>query len=195
MKQSIHTSACFLLTCLICMFAGQSVRAQSGYGASLLKSYQNQASTRKYTLRAVQNQVANRSVSASGVYGVNRQNYSNIFSSPSQRSKPFASLQRGPTVSPYLSLSSSLNGVSDYYNVVRPQQAQQEQQRANQRQQRQMYANERRLNQIAAQGPYDLQGDENLAPTGHSTTYLYNGNFGTTGNYFPPMVGLDKQAL
>ncbi len=190
MKQYFRSFVYILLACLISTVAGQRVRAQSGYGASLLKTYQNQNSTRQYSVRAVQNQVTNRSVSASGVLGVNRQSYSNLFSTSSQRSKPFASLQRGPTVSPYLSLSGSLNGVSDYYNIVRPQQ---EQARASQQQQRQMYANRHRLNQAAAQGPYDLQGDENLAPTGHTTTYMYHGNFGTTGNYYPPVIGLDKQ--
>ena len=193
MKQYIKTSTCLLLAILVCSVAVQGVRAQSGYGSSLLRSYQNQSSTKRYSVRGVQNQVANRSVSGSGVLGVNRQSYTNLFSNSNQRrSKPFNSLQRGPTVSPYLALSGSLNGVSDYYNIVKPQR---EQERATQQQQRQMYANQHRLNQIAAQGPYDLQGDENMAPTGHSTTFLYNGNFGTTGNYFPPMVGLEKQGL
>lgn len=190
MKRYIRSFVCISLACLICTIAGQRVRAQSGYGTSLLNSFQRQNSARQYSVRSVQNQVASQSVSSSGVLGVNRQSYSNLFSAPSQRSKPFASLQRGPTVSPYLSLSGSLDGVTDYYNIVRPQQ---DQRRANEQQQRQLYANQRRLSQIAAQGPYDLQGDESLAPTGHSTTFLYQGNFGTTGNYFSPVIGLDKQ--
>jgi hypothetical protein len=190
MKRYIKTLVCSLLTLVTCIASGQLVRAQSSYGASLLKSYQNQNSARRYSVRSVQNQLAGQSVSSSGVLGVNRQSYSNLFSSSSPRSKPFSSLQRGPTVSSYLSLSSSFNGVSDYYNIVRPQR---EQERANQQQQRQMYANQHRLNQIAASGPYELQGDENLAPTGHTTTYMYLGNFGTTGNYYPPVMGLDKQ--
>ena len=92
-------------------------------------------------------------------------------------------------VSPYLALSGSLNTVSDYYNIVRPQR---EQARVNQAQQRQSLANQHRLNQIASRGPYSLQGDDSLAPTGHSATYMFFGNFQSTANFFPPTQGLNK---
>lgn len=189
MKQHFTYFGLVLLACLISIGLEQGAQAQSGYGSSYLESIRNQNSARRYSVRAVQGQVANRSVSASGVLGVNRQTYSSLFPTPSQRSKPFSGLQRGPAVSPYLSLSGSLNGVSDYYNVVRPQQ---ERERQNLQQQRQLNVNRHRLNQIAAQGPYSLQGDPNLAATGHTTTYMYMGNFQTTGNYFPPLTGTEK---
>jgi hypothetical protein len=107
-----------------------------------------------------------------------------------QRSKPFKDLNRGPAVSPYLALSGSLNGVSDYYNIVRPQQRQS---RTNSRMQRQTMANSRRLNQMAAASPYNTQGDPFLAPTGHSSTYMNLNSFQSTGNYFAPPQGLQKR--
>jgi hypothetical protein len=93
-------------------------------------------------------------------------------------------------VSPYLALSGSLNGVSDYYNIIRPQQRQA---RANSQMQRQTMANSRRINQMSASGPYSLQGDPYLAPTGHSATYMNLRSFQNTGNYFSPPQGLNKR--
>jgi hypothetical protein len=89
-------------------------------------------------------------------------------------------------------LNGSLNPVSDYYNIVRPQR---EQERANLQQQRQLNAHRERVDQYAAVVPYDLQGDEDAAPTGHSTTYMFFNNFQETGNYFPGVQGLQKQNI
>jgi hypothetical protein len=120
---------------------------------------------------------------------VNRRSYGGA-SSPQRQQKPFSSIDRGPAVSPYLALSGSLNSVSDYYNIIRPQR---EQARVNQRQQRQTRSNQYQINQFASQSPYSLQGDESLAPTGHSASYMYFGNFQSTGNFFPPTQGLQKR--
>jgi len=84
-------------------------------------------------------------------------------------------------VSPYLALNNSFNQVSDYYNIVRPQQ---EQQQVNQQLQRQNQANQRRLNQLAAKGPYSTRGDENSAPTGHSAVFQSLGTYLNTGGYY-----------
>ena len=96
-------------------------------------------------------------------------------------SKPFSSISRAPTVSPYLALNNTFNQASAYYTSVRPQQ---EQQRMNQQLQRQGLANQHRLNQMAATGPYSPRGDEDAAPTGHVSVFQSLGTYLNTGGYF-----------
>lgn len=180
------------LGCLL--FASMADRADAqSYGETLAKGIRNQNSSGRYSIQNIQNRLANRSVSGAGVQGLNRQQFTNPFSnSTPQRNKPFASLQRGPAVSPYLKLNGSLDSVADYYSYVRPER---ENQRQNLAQQRQMNANRQRLNAMAAQGAYNIQGDPNMATTGHTSTYMYMGNFGTTGNFFPAPIGMEKQRI
>lgn len=189
MRINIKLWSCFAMAALSCTLVGGRAEAQSGYSDFALKQYQNQNSASRYSIKRFQNQAVSRGITRTGVGGVNRQSYG--ASNPNnRRSKPFENINRGPSVTPYLALSNSFNQVSDYYNIVKPQQ---EQARANEKLQRQSLMNQRRLNQIAAQGPYDVQGDPDLAPTGHSATYMYFDNFGTTGGFFPAPQGLEKR--
>ncbi|MGI9327268.1 MAG: hypothetical protein ACR2PZ_18770, partial [Pseudomonadales bacterium] len=96
-------------------------------------------------------------------------------------SKPFSSISRKPTVSPYLGLNSSFDQASSYFNNVRPQQ---QQQQVNQQLRRQNMANQHRLNQMAAAGPYSPRGDENAAPTGHTAVFQNLGTYLNTGGYY-----------
>ena len=182
-----------VLAVLVCVSSSQQTAAQ-GYTDALLRQIQSRNSVSQYSSRRFQNQATSRAVGRIGVAGINARPYN---SSAKRRSKPFSSLDRGPSVSPYLALSNSFNQVSDYYNIVRPQQdfqrARERQQRENARIQSQIRANEHRLNQMAAQAPFHLRGDPELAPTGHSATYLFYDNFQSTGNYFTPIQGLEKQ--
>jgi hypothetical protein len=52
-----------------------------------------------------------------------------------------------------------------------------EQQRLNQQVAQQGAAIQKQLNAIAAQGPYDPQGAEERAPTGHSSTFQNYGGY------------------
>ncbi len=189
MKMNVKLLICLSFAVLFCALVGDRAQAQSNYAASALRGFQNQNSASRFSVNRIQSRLSSQSVIRPGVAGVNLRSYSGNISS-SQRSKPFSTLNRGPAVSPYLALSNSFNQVSDYYNVVRPQR---EQARVNQQQQRRSLANQSRLNQIAARGPYSLQGDQNLAPTGHSATYMFFDNFQSTGSYYPPPQGLNKQ--
>ncbi len=189
MNMNVKILACLSFAALFCAIVGDRAQAQSGYAETALKRIQSRNSINRYSIKGIQGQVFGRSISRIGVPGVNLRSYGGA-SSSSRRSKPFSSLNRGPAVSPYLALSGSLNTVSDYYNIVRPQQRQA---RVNQLQQRQNLSNQRRLNQIASRGPYDGQGDDNLAPTGHRATYMLFDNFQSTGNFFPPTQGLNKR--
>ncbi len=189
MNMNVKILACLSFAVLFCALVGDRAQAQSGYAASALQRIQSQNNVNRYSVDRIRGRISGRSVSVSGVPGVNRRSYGGV-SSSSRRPKPFSSINRGPAVSPYLALSGSLNSVSDYYNIVRPQF---EQARSNARLQRQTLSNQRRLNKIASRGPYNLQGDGNLAPTGHSATYMFFDNFQSTGNFFPPTQGLEKR--
>jgi len=187
MNMNVKILACLSFAVLFCALVGDRAQAQSGSSSFELDRIRDRNSVSQFSSQRFQNRA--RSVGRFGAGGVNRTTYGGA-SSSSNRSKPFSSINRGPAVSPYLALSNSFNQVSDYYNIVRPQR---EQARANERLQRQTQLNQRRLNQIAARGPYDLQGNDNLAPTGHSATYMFFDNFQSTGNFFPPTQGLEKQ--
>ncbi len=187
MNMNVKILACLSFAALFCVLVGDRAQAQSGSSSYQLDRIRDRNSVSRFSSQAIQNRA--RSVGRFGAGGVNLRTYGGA-SSSSNRPKPFSSINRGPAVSPYLALSGSLNSVSDYYNIVRPQQ---EQARANAQLQRQTLSNQRRLNQLAAQGPYDLQGNDNLVPTGHSASYMFFGNFQSTGSFFPETQGLNKQ--
>ncbi|NOZ40521.1 MAG: hypothetical protein GXP24_09880 [Planctomycetes bacterium] len=104
-------------------------------------------------------------------------------SSLTLRKKPFSSISRGPSVSPYLALSAPRAAASDYQTIIRPQQRKQ---RENQRQQAFAIRRLQQLNKMAARAPYSATGDENRAPTGHAAVFQSLGSYQNTGNYFPP---------
>jgi hypothetical protein len=197
MKHYLNLPCCVTLACLVSWSSADYAQAQrpTNYGESLLQSFKNQNYSGRYSIKNLQRQVAARSVAAVGVQGVNRQTYTNLFSNssrPPQASKPFSNLQRGPSVTPYLRLNGSLDGVADYYSQVRPAR---EQQQATLREQRQLNLRRQQLNQAAASGAYVLTGDPNTPSTGHTTTYMYLGNFQQTGTFFPGIQGLEKQRI
>jgi hypothetical protein len=163
------------------------------YGEQAAKGIQSQNSASNFTSSRINRQILNQSVSRSGVAGVNARNYTSgllgtgnagsLAGPPSRSSKPFSAIDRGPTVSPYLSLSNPFSTATDYYNVVKPLQ---EQRRVNDRVMKQQYMQAKKLNQIAAQGPYQITGNENAAPTGHSSGFMKYANYMNTGGYFAP---------
>jgi hypothetical protein len=134
----------------------------------------------------ISNNVLNRAVTQTGVRGINQQNFTLGTGALNQRtSKPFSMVDRGPTVSPYLQLSNPFSTASDYYNVVRPLQ---DQRRTNDRVAQQQYIQSRKLNQLAAQGPYQVTGNDDAAPTGHATGFMKFGSYMNTGGYFAPQT-------
>lgn len=170
---------------LCCAFVGegQAQSSSKGFGATSVTAFQANNSASRFSVQNVRNSIRNRSASIVGIPGVNQRNFLGSSSSMSQRSKPFSSVARGPTVSPYLALSAPRASASDYYNLIRPQQ---QQRRENQRQQMQTIQQQRRLNQMAARAPYSATGDENSAPTGHVAVFQSLGSYQNTGSYFPP---------
>lgn len=191
-KQQISIAIFFNLALMV--FGSQTLHAQ--YADARLRSLNTRNSMKNYTVERVQQRNLNRAIRPTGVAGVNRQTYA--LNSPgglSQKRKPFSQIDRGPAVSPYLSLTNALNNPfsstsTDYYNIVRPQQ---QQERINRRVAQQQYMQQKQLNQVAAQGPYSIKGDDELAPTGHGSGFMQLGAYLNTGNYFAPPTNPKQQ--
>ncbi len=170
-------------------FMANDVSAQSGskggYSSAAIASLKGRNSAAQYSVDNIQNRLSNRSVVRPGVQGVNQRNFLSAGggSALSRPSKPFSSVQRGPTVSPYLALSSLRSTGADYQSLIRPQQRQQ---RENQRQQAYSIQRQHQLNKAAARAPYSITGDENRAGTGHVAVFQNLGSYQNTGSYFPP---------
>jgi len=163
-----------------------SVKAQSNsknYGSRRARELSSSNNSSQFSSSGIQRRLRGLSVRRDRFAKPNLGPSRSLSSNPS--SKPFSTISRSPTVTPYLALNNSFNQVSDYYNIVRPQQ---EQRRVNQQMQRQHETSRRRLNQLAAQGPYSRTGNENAAPTGHAAVFQSLGTYLNTGGYYagPP---------
>ncbi len=154
-----------------------------GFGSASVAVLQSRNSASSFSVANIQNSIRARSAATVGVPGVNQRNFLGNPGSLTRKSKPFSSVGSGPTVSPYLSLSNPLSTASDYYNIVRPQQ---QLERQNRQAQIQSIRQQRKLNQLAARAPFSTTGDENRAPTGHVAVFQSLGSYQNTGNYFPP---------
>jgi len=177
----------FLSAVAVVTLTNSSALAQSGkkdYGQSIASrnsgsNYAARYSGSRFTSASIINRLNMRSSGRTGLLATLPSLGS--YKPPAKSSKPFSTISRSPTVSPYLALNNSFNQVSDYYNIVRPQR---EQRRVNQQLQRQNQSNQRRLNKLAASGPYNPKGNQNAAPTGHSAVFQSLGSYLNTGGYF-----------
>lgn len=92
-------------------------------------------------------------------------------------SKPFSNVSRSPTVSPYMNLfNDSITGDNDfnYQTIVRPQL---QQQQFNQQVQRQSAQLNQRMSALSARNDYNISGNQEVMPTGHSATFRYHSRF------------------
>ena len=182
-----NQTAIVLAAILSCVFAGDGWAqsgSNSGYGSTLVRNIQNTNNASRFSSSHLQNRVKSQSVLRPGVTGINRKNFLGSSSSSLTRpSKPFSGVSQGPTVSPYLALSSLQSSGSDYQTIIRPQQ---QKQRENQRAQAFAIRRQHQLNQTAARAPYSATGDANSAPTGHAAVFQSLGSYQNTGNYFQP---------
>lgn len=154
----------------------------SSYASATLQQLKNQNSASAYSISSYRQQSLTSAIGTTGVPGVNFRSYGLQPTNLSSRKKPFSGAQMSPTVSPYLALSNPFATATDYYNIVRPQQ---EQRRINQQLAHQQSLQQRELNKMAAQGPYSITGNEDIAPTGHAAGYMQYGAYSNTGSYFP----------
>ncbi|TWU29689.1 hypothetical protein [Bythopirellula polymerisocia] len=179
----INQTLAVLLALALLASSSANVSAQNA-GAAAVSNLTRANSAANFTVQQIQRQNISQSIPVTGVAGVNRRNYApSYLNDLSQKQKPFSRIDRAPAVSPYLALSNPFSTASDYYNIVKPQQ---QQERINRQIAQQQYVQQRRLNQVAAQGPYSVTGNEDLAPTGHAATYMHFGSFMNTGNFFAP---------
>lgn len=107
-----------------------------------------------------------------------------------QKAKPFSSVKRGPSQSPYMGMLSQTpftSSTSNYFNIVKPQlDAQRAEQRAQDRQKAALMQHQQQLTEVASKGPYSTTGSEERAPTGHVATYMNNGGvYGNHAGYYP----------
>jgi len=96
----------------------------------------------------------------------------------SSSSKPFSHLNRGSTISPYLSLDlrESAVGLPNYYAYVRPQLQQQQTNRAQAAQIRRL---QNQLRIATASGIVSSNPNGGIPTTGHSSQFM------NLGGYFP----------
>jgi|GEM_PF-1398579 len=180
----LATAFCALIASSV--LAQSSTRQSKDYGSTALNGIHNSNSASRYTVGSVIQQNLARSVTSPGVSGINQSSYTSFLAPPSPRTsprtKPFSSISRGPAVTPYITYSGSLNTVSDYYSIIRPQQRQRQ---INLQQQRHNFATQRRLNQLAARPPYNPRGSDSIAPTGHAAVFQSAGNYLNLGSFYP----------
>jgi hypothetical protein len=151
-------------------------QAIGGYATSEVNRLQGSSNPAAYSASRLRANVVNSSVPRYSFAGVTAGLNQNVLGTTS---KPFSSIQRGPSVTPYLAFDQPFsNTATSYYTQIRPQL---EQQRINQQMQRQQQQMQRQMGEITSRPPYDPQGSENMAPTGHASVYM---NYG--GYYTPP---------
>jgi len=198
MTERFRFSILAVAVVLLVSTAGETY-AQSGtrQTAAPKRSVNTQNSLRQITGRAnasrfgssqFRNQVTNRTVPQYGYSNINR-NLTNRLRQKPRPTKPFSGVTRGSSTTPYLGLSRPFGGVSDIYDVRRQANQRklfQQQQRSNENQQRQNVALQSQLNQLAAQGPYSIQGSTTLAPTGHAAVFMNEGGYRMNlGGFYP----------
>ena len=162
-----------MLTVAAAMLISDEARAQSG-GFASAEVNRLQAVARPRTAESIRNSTVNSAVPRYSFSGVNPGLSLNALSRPN---KPFSSISRGPSVTPYLALDNPFTSpATSYYTQIRPQM---EQQRINQQQERQNQQMQRQLGQIGSTPPYDPTGSEMRAPTGHASVYMNYGGYYT----------------
>jgi hypothetical protein len=85
--------------------------------------------------------------------------------------KPFANVDRGSTISPYLGLlrDNDFDGLPAYYAFVRPQT---EQQSVNRQQQRNIQQLGREVQQLEGRNAFPTRGSLDIRETGHITRFM-----------------------
>jgi hypothetical protein len=164
------------------LIAGES-QAQTGFAASELNRLQTVANPATYSANRIRNSSMTAALPRSGLGQFTTGAASNAFG---RANKPFSSISKGPSVTPYLALDNPFTSpATSYYTQIRPQM---EQQRINQQQERQNQLMQRQISQYTALQPYDPTGSDARAPTGHASVYM---NYG--GYYSTPAPGGSKR--
>jgi hypothetical protein len=147
------------------MLVASQAQAQTGFAATEINRLSKVSNPANHSADRIRSNAITTAVPSYGFAGVNALG----------RAKPFSSISRGPSVTPYLALDQPFsNTATNYYTLIRPQL---EQQRINQNQDRQNQLMQRQLSQVASRPPYDPTGSETMAPTGHTAVYMNYGGY------------------
>ncbi len=164
-----------ILSIVVSMLLANESRAQAGAAATEISRLQLPNSPANFTADRLRDQVVNRAVPQFGLRNVNVGAVGNALG---RANKPFSSIAKGPSVTPYLALDNPFTSpATSYYTQIRPQM---EQQRINQQQERQNQVMQRQISQYSALQPYDPTGSDARAPTGHASVYMNYGGYYTT---------------
>src|SRR5215213_8510639 len=110
----------------VMLVAGES-RGQAGFAASELNRLSSVSNPAAYSADRIRANVINSALPRSGLGNFGGGSVSNVLG---RSNKPFASISRGPSVTPYLALDNPFTSTAtSYYTQIRPQI---EQQRVNQ---------------------------------------------------------------
>ncbi len=170
MKYSVAILAVTVPALLVVESSAQT----GGYGDSRISQLQTATSAANFTTDRIRGSVINNSLPRSPVGQFSTGVVSNALG---RASKPFSSISRGPSVTPYLALDNPFTSpATSYYTQIRPQL---EQQRINQQQQRQNQLLQRQISQFTSQAPYNPAGSENMAPTGHASVFMNHAGYYT----------------
>jgi hypothetical protein len=175
MKRVSALAAAFIL-----VLTPSLARAQSGYAAQEINRIQTMNDSSQFSSSWIRDSAYRNAMPRMGLSAtVSRNLFGNALNRPN---KPFSSVSKGPSVTPYLALDQPFtNSATQYYTQIRPRQ---EQQRLNQQMERQTQLMQRQLSEVTARPPYDPRGSESMAPTGHTAVFMTNTNFMNYGGYY-----------
>ncbi|MEN1681815.1 MAG: hypothetical protein AAGJ46_19720 [Planctomycetota bacterium] len=172
------------VTALAASLVADSAMAQGGVAQQQINQFTARNDASQFTSSRYVAQARNRGVAVNNGFGGGNINpmasnrpassFGGGGGSSLPRSKPFSSIQRRPSVSPYLGLfNTSFDDQADalaYQTIVRPQlrqqQANRQQAQFNQRMQQEAFRLNSRLQSIQAGAGFNPQGNQNLMPTG-----------------------------
>lgn len=156
------------------LLTAADLRAQ-GFAANEISRLQNASTPANFSVEGMRSRVMNNAVPRFGNANLNVGAVSNALG---RANKPFSSIAKGPSVTPYLALDNPFTSpATSYYTQIRPQM---EQQRINQQQERQNQLMQRQISQYSALQPYDPTGSDARAPTGHASVYMNYGGYYTS---------------
>jgi hypothetical protein len=162
-----------IVTLAVAVLAAGESRAQTGFAAAEISRLSTSANAATYSADRIRKNATTAPVLRSGLGHYSPGAVSNF----GRASKPFSSISKGPSVTPYLALDNPFTSpATSYYTQIRPQM---EQQRVNQEQQRQNQLLQRQMSQYTAIRPYDPTGSEMRAPTGHAAVHMNYGGYYT----------------
>jgi hypothetical protein len=162
-----------ILSITAVLLVPHEARAQSGFAATEINRLANSSNPSSYSAGRIVSTAVTPPRPSSGLGHFRPSSVSTA--TMGRANKPFSSISKGPSVTPYLALDNPFTSpATSYYTQIRPQL---EQQRVNQQQERQNQLMQRQISQYTAVRPFDPTGSQMQAPTGHASVYMNMGGY------------------